>query len=145
MQRKIESEIELGKRIASFDSIGASSTIDRTALSYTDTGDKVRKIRKLIETGTYDAEIVRYIPGAPSLAFQGMLENIETKEHPAHSSYRDMENLDFQILLIDNYYTKSNSMYLCFPMKIKKATYKDSDIDYDSLTVNIFFFFFLRT
>ena len=145
MQRKIGSEIELGKRVASFDSIGASSTIDRTALSYTDTGDKVRKIRKLIETGTYDAEIVRYIPGAPSLAFQGMLENIETKEHPAHSSYRNMENLDFQILLTDNYYTKSNSMYLCFPMKIKKATYKDSDIDYDSLTVNIFLLLLLRT
>ena len=68
-----------------------------------------------------------------------MLENIDTKEHPAQSSYRDMENLDFQILLTDNYYTKSNSMHLCFPMKIKKATYKDSDIDDDSLTVNIFF------
>ena len=30
-------------------------------------------------------------------------------------------------------------MHLCFPMKIKKATYKESDIDDDSLTVNIFF------
>ena len=40
-----------------------------------------------------------------------------------------MENLDFQILLTDNYYTNPNSMHLCFPMKIRKATNKDADID----------------
>ena len=51
----------------------------------------------------------------------------------------DIENLDFQILLIDNYYTNPNSMHLCFPMKIKKATDKDADIDNDLITVNIFF------
>ena len=82
MQRKIGPEIELGKRVSPFDSIGASSTIDRTALSYTDTGDKVRKIRKLIETGTCDAEIVRYIPGTPSLAFQGCSKTSTQKNIP---------------------------------------------------------------
>ena len=59
-----------------------------------------------------------------------------------------MENLDFQILLTDNYYTNPNSMHLCFPMKIKKATnkaadiddnmMKDADIDDDLKTVNNF-------
>ena len=58
-----------------------------------------------------------------------MLEDINIKEQPAHSSYRDMENLDIQILLTDNYYTKPNSMHLCFPMKIKKSLDKDTDID----------------
>ena len=57
MQRKIGTEIELGKTISPFDSIGTSSAIDRTASNYTDADDKVRKIRKLIETGTYDADI----------------------------------------------------------------------------------------
>ena len=50
-----------------------------------------------------------------------------------------MENLDFQILLTDNYYTNTNSMHLCFPMKIKKATDKDADIDSDLITVNNLF------
>ena len=114
-----------------FDSIDASSAIDRIASNYLDAGDKIRKIRKLIETGRYDADIAKYIPGTLELVFQGMLEDIATKEQPAHSSYRDMENLDFQILLTDNYYTNPNSMHLCFPMKIKKLSDSDADIDAD--------------
>ena len=95
MQRKIGTEIELGKTVSPFDSIGASSAIDRTASKYLHAGDKVRKTRKLIETGTYSADIAKYIPGTLELIFQGMLEDIDTKEQPTHSSFRDMENLDF--------------------------------------------------
>ena len=130
MQRKIGTEIELGKTVSPFDSVGPSSAIDRTTLNYTGAGDKVRKIRKLIEASTYDADIARYIPGTLDLVFQGMLEDIDIKEQPTHSSYRDMENL---------YYTNPNSIHLCFSMKIKKATNKDVDIDDDLITVNNFF------
>ena len=56
MQRKIDTEIELGKTVSSFDSIGASSPIDRTASNYSNVD---KKIRKLIETSTYDADIAR--------------------------------------------------------------------------------------
>ena len=31
------------------------------------------------------------------LGFQGMIEDIDTKEKTAHPSYKDMEQLDFQI------------------------------------------------
>ena len=117
MQRKIGTEIELGKTVSPYDSIDASSAIDRTTWNYTDAGDKVRKIRKLIEIGTYNTDIAKYIPSTVDLVFQGMLAYINTKEQP-HSSYRDMENLDFQILLMDNYYTNPNNMHLCFPIKI---------------------------
>ena len=138
MQRKKGTEIELVKTVSPFDSVGASSVIDRAASNCTYPGNKVRKIRKLIETRAYDGDIARYIPGTLDLVFQSMLEDIVTKEQPAHSSYRVMENLDFQILLTDNYYTNPNDMHLCFPMKIKKATNKDTDIDDDLITVNIF-------
>ena len=57
MQRKIGTEIELGKTVSLFDSVGASSALDRTASSYLDAGNKVRKITKLIEVGTYHADI----------------------------------------------------------------------------------------
>ena len=67
-----------------------------------------------------------------------MLGDIDTKEQPAHSSYRDMENLDFQILLTDNYCANSKSMHLCFSMKIKKSSDKDDDLDADLITVNNF-------
>ena len=72
MQRKIGTKIELGKTVSLFDSIGASSAINRTASNYLNAGEKVRKIRKLIETGTYDADIARNIPGTLQLVFQGM-------------------------------------------------------------------------
>ena len=52
--------------------------IDRTASNYLNAIEKVRKIKKLIETGIYDDRIARY-----------MLEDIDTKEQLAHSSYRD--------------------------------------------------------
>ena len=66
-----------------------------------------------------------------------MLENLDTKEQPAHISY--MENLEFQMLLTNNYYTNPNNIHICFPMKIKKATDKDADIDSDLITVNNLF------
>ena len=53
------------------------------------------------------------------MKFQGMLEDIDASKKVAHSSYKEMEELDFQILLMENYYVNPNSIHLCFPMKIK--------------------------
>ena len=74
-------------------------------------------MRELISTGKYDEDIARYIPGVLDLKFQGMLEDIDTREKVAHFSYTDMEELDFQIMLTDNYYVNPNSIYICFPTK----------------------------
>ena len=87
--------------------------------NYNDAKEKLKKIRELISTGKYD-DIAKYIPGLLELMFQGMLEDIDAREKVPHSSYRDMEELDFQILLTDNYYIKPNSIHICFPTKIKK-------------------------
>ena len=70
------------------------------------------------------------------MKFQGMLEDIDTRAHP---SYKDMDELDFQILLTDNYYVNSSNIHLCFPMNIKKSLDKASDIEDDLITVNNFF------
>ena len=70
---------------------------------------------------------------------QEILEDIYTREKAAHPSYKDMEELDFQVLLTDNYYINPNSIHLCFPMKIKKATNEANDIEGDLITVQKFF------
>ena len=70
------------------------------------------------------------------MKFQGMIEDINTREKVAHSSYKDMEELDFQILLTDNY---QGSTHLCFTMKIKKSSNEAIDIDRDMITVNNIF------
>ena len=59
----------------------------------------MQKIKTLRETAEYDTIIAKYIPGTLELMFQGMLEDINTKEQPAHISSKDMEHLEFQIML----------------------------------------------
>ena len=68
-----------------------------------------------------------------------MLDDIDTREKVAHSSRTDMEELDFQILLTDNYYVNPLSIHIRFPMKIKKSANNSSDIDSDIITANNFF------
>lgn len=115
-----------------------STAIDRTTSNHNDAKEKVEKIRKLINMGKYDADLAKYIPGLLDLAIQGMLDDIDTKE-VAHPSYKDKEQLDFQILLTENYYVSPNSIHLCFPIKIKKKSNNANDIDSDMITVNNFF------
>ena len=82
-------------------------------------------------TGTYDADI-----GTLDLTSEGMLE--DRKEKAAHISYKDMEQLDFQIMLTDNYYANPNSMHLSFLMKIKQLSNEANDIESDLVTANNF-------
>ena len=138
MQRKIGTEINLGKIASSFDGIGSFSAIDRTTSSFLNASEKVQKIKRLIKTGEYDADIAKFIPGTLEFVYQGILEDIDTKEQPEHISYKDMENLEFLILLTSNYYTNSNSIHICFLMKITKGTDETDNIDTDLITVNNF-------
>ena len=108
----------MSNTVSPYDDAGRSSAMDRTASNYNDAKEKVQKIRELIKTGRYDKDIAKYIPGLPELKFQDILEDIEKREKPAHPSNTDMEQLDFQILLTDNYYINPNSIHICFPMKI---------------------------
>ena len=139
MQREISDKVALGDTLNQYEDARRSSTIDRTASNYNDAREKVQKIRELISTSRYDKDLAKYIPGVLELAFQGMLEDNDTKEKTVHPSYKDMEQLDFQILLTENYYVNPNGIHICFPIKIKKATNKAADIDGDLITVNSFF------
>ena len=122
MQREIRDEIYLSATVSPFDNVGGPSVIDRTASNYNDAKEKVKKIRGLIKTGKYDTDVAKYIPGVLEMVSQGMLEDIDTKGNVAHSSYKDIKQLDFQIMLADNYYVNQNSIHICFTMKIKKAS-----------------------
>ena len=113
--------------------------IDRTASNYNHAKEKVQKIRELIKTRNYNADIAKYIPGVLEMKFQRMLEVIETREKVVRPSYKNMEEFDFQILLIDNYFVNPSNIHLCFPMKIKKSSNDASDIDDDLITINNFF------
>ena len=100
---------------------------------------QILTIRDLISTGRYDENLAKYIPGMLELAFQGMLESIDTREKSVHSSYVDKEKLDFQILLTENYYVNPDGIHICFPIKIKEKTNVAADINNNLITVNNFF------
>ena len=90
MQREISDKVTLGDTLNPYEDARRSTAIDRTVSNYNDAKEKVQKIRELIGTGRYDADLAKYIPGLLELAFQGMLEDIDTKEKIAHPSYKDM-------------------------------------------------------
>ena len=95
MKRDTGTEAEIDNTVSPFDSIGKSPAIDRSSSNYTNAKEKVQKIKQLISTGTYNADIGKHIPGTLDLVYQGMLEEIDTKGKAAHISYKDMEQLDF--------------------------------------------------
>ena len=78
-----------------------------------------------MNTLKYDPDLAKYIPGMLELMFQGV---IDTKEQVAHVSYKDMETLEFRIILTNNYYTNSNSMHIYFPIRIKRIKNLANDI-----------------
>ena len=139
MQWNISDKVFIRKNVSPFDNAGESDVIDRTASNYNHAKEKVQKIRELIKTRNYNADIAKYIFGVVEMKFQRMLEVIETREKVVRPSYKNMKEFDFQILLIDNYFVNPSNIHLCFPMKIKKSSNDASDIDDDLITVNNFF------
>lgn len=68
-----------------------------------------------------------------------MIDKLNTLEQLAHLSYKDKENLSFQILLTENHYANLYGFHICFPIKFLKITNANTDIDDDMTTRNNFF------
>ena len=120
MQLDISDRNTLGDTLNPYNDARQSAAIERTTSNYDDGKEKVQKIRNLINMGKYDAHLAKCISGLLDLVIQGVLDDIDTREKVAHASYKNMEQLDFQILLTENYYANLNSTHICFPIKIKK-------------------------
>ena len=118
MQREISDKNTLGGILNPINDARRSMAIDRTTSNYSDAKEKVKKIRDLINMGKYDADLAKYILGLLDLAIQGMLDDIDTREKVVHPSYKDKEQLDFQILLTENYYVNPSNIHICFSIKI---------------------------
>ena len=136
MQHRISDSIHHGKTVSPFESIGDSKPIDRTVSGFLHADQKVEKIKRLVNKGEYDKDVARYIPRVLNLMYQGILKNVKTRDKTAESPCKDMQNLEFHLLLIANHYTNSNSLHLCFSIKIKKVTNANNNIGDDLITVN---------
>ena len=99
MQKETSDKNILGDTLNPINGTRCSTVIDRTTSNYNDAKEKVQKIRDLIIMGKYDPDLAKYILGLMDLAIQGMLDDIDTRVKVANPSYKDKEQLDFQILL----------------------------------------------
>ena len=118
MQRDISNRNTLGETLNPINDAKRSTAIDRTSSNCNYAKEKVQKIRDLFNMGKYDADLAKYISGLLDLAMQGTLDDIDTREKVANPSYKDMEQLDFQILLTGNYYVNPSNIHICFLIKI---------------------------
>lgn len=57
---------------------------------------------------------------------------------PAHTSYKDKENIDFELILDKNYNRNLNSLHLGFPIRFRKLSNATQDLDLNLLAVNNF-------
>ena len=77
MQREIGTQVDIGKNVSAFESVGHVPSIDKIASDFEKAYTKVIELKRLVYTGEYDANIARYIPGTLELAYQGMLDDIK--------------------------------------------------------------------
>ena len=80
MKWEISNDVKIGSSVMPFQSVRKSPAVDKMASDFDNANLEVKKIRRLIERGIYDANNVRYIPGMLDLVFQGMIEKIMTIE-----------------------------------------------------------------
>ena len=139
MQREVSIEVKTGDSVTPFKSVEKSPAIDKTASDFNNMNLKVKKIRRLMKHGIYDADIACYIIGILNLVFQGMIDKIMAIEQTANQSYKDKEIFDFELTLDNKFYTNLKSLHICFLIKFKKLFDATANLDADIYSINNFF------
>ena len=120
MQQEISNNVKIESLVTPLQSIGKSPAVEKTTSDFDNANLELKKIRRLIEQGIYNADIACYIPRMLDLVFQGIIEKIMTIEQPVDTTYSDKEILDFELILDNNYYTNLKCLHICFPTRFKK-------------------------
>ena len=101
--------------------------------------DKIDKITTLYDTGRMDKDVIKYIPGMAPVSYQGQIDFVDTKRTYAASTYSDMQQLEFNLEVVNNHYINFSNMVLCLPIPFRKRTNKAAAIDATMIPVNNFF------
>ena len=86
-----------------------------------------------------DGNLIKYFPSMAELAFKRLIYGIKTKNVSAHSTYKNLRTLEFNIKLPTNQSINWNSVHICDLIQIKKKTNNANNTDMTMMTVNIFF------
>ena len=85
---------------------------------------KLDKISTLYDSGKMDKDVMKYIPGMAPISYQGQIDYVDTKRTYAASTYSDMQQLEFNLEVINNHYINFSTMVLCLPISFQKKTNK---------------------
>ena len=84
--------------------------------------DKLDKLNTLYDTGRMDKDVMKYIPGKAPISYQGQIDFVDTKRTYAASTYSDMQQLEFNLEIVNNHYINFSTMVLCLPITFRKKT-----------------------
>ena len=101
--------------------------------------EKIDKITTLYDTGRMDKDVMKYIPGMAPVGYQGQIDFVDTKRTYAASTYSDMQQLEFNLEVVNNHFISFPNMVLCLPIAFRKKTNKAAAIDATMIPVNNFF------
>ena len=73
--------------------------------------DKIDKITTLYDTGRMDKDVIKYIPGMAPVSYQGQIDFVDTKRTYAASTYSDMQQLEFNLEIVNNHYINFQIWY----------------------------------
>ena len=87
--------------------------------------DKLDKLSVLYDSGRMDKDVMKYIPGIVPISYQGQIDFVDTKKTYAASTYSDMQQLEFNLEVVNNHYINFSTMVLCLPIAFRKKTNKE--------------------
>ena len=143
MQKEVSNRIQLGQDLNPLNDVSAVRSIDNQA-NVKDLLSKVDKLGELWDEGKADESVARYLPGLTNVSRQGKLYNIIGRRTYTSSTYTNKKTLEFTIQLAANTFSNFSMMCVVLPVQIKKSISKATDIDNDLVTVNGFFFRWLK-
>ena len=100
---------------------------------------KVQNLKNFVEDGSAEAGMLEYLPGLAEPKYQGQIKGINERKAYADETYTNLKIAEFNIQLSNNEYMNFHNLEIVFPMKIKKKTDDDDDLDATLITVNNFF------
>ena len=86
----------MGETLNPLNNISAVSSVDNTS-NFKDVFRKVDKLGDLLDKGTADASLIRYIPGLSNVLKQGKIFNIVPKKAYATSTYSNKKHSNLQL------------------------------------------------
>ena len=86
--------------------------------------DKLDKLSVLYDSGRMDKDVMKYIPGMAPISYQGQIDFVDTKTTYAASTYSDMQQLEFNLEVVNNHYINFSTMVLCLLIVFRKKQIK---------------------